>query len=192
MTSKSKLMCTLDFSIFLFACESCSLTTDLLRHIETLEMSCYCTILDITHRDQITNKEVWKEKLQPLGYMTFCFTLRGKIMSYGHIRSSKTILQCLVPECDESTGKWRKCRKVTKRKIRKWTYLFFVNSYSAVHDRDWWQVTANHQLIFYNFTLGYVFDDDGNGDDDKLLDRRRLIYVLHMVSYILHVYEWLQ
>ncbi|WP_419584082.1 hypothetical protein, partial [Thiolapillus sp.] len=45
-------------SIFLYACESWTLTAELQRRIQAMEMRCYCKILHISYKDHVTNKEV--------------------------------------------------------------------------------------------------------------------------------------
>ena len=52
------LMCSLVTSIFLYACESWTLTAELHRRIQAMEMRCYRKILLILHKDHVTNKEV--------------------------------------------------------------------------------------------------------------------------------------
>ena len=47
LTSKIRLMCSLVTSIFLYACESLTLTAELRRRIEALEMRCYRKSLHI-------------------------------------------------------------------------------------------------------------------------------------------------
>ena len=42
-------------SIFLYACESWTLTAELQRRIQAMEMRCYCKILHISYKDPVTN-----------------------------------------------------------------------------------------------------------------------------------------
>ena len=56
--SKIKLMRTLVLSIFLYACESWTLTAGLEWRITALEMRCYRKILNITYTDHVTNETV--------------------------------------------------------------------------------------------------------------------------------------
>ena len=51
-------------SIFLYAFESWTLTAELQRRIQAMEMRCCCKILLISHKDHVTNKEV-HAKIQP-------------------------------------------------------------------------------------------------------------------------------
>ena len=45
-------------SIFLYACESWTLTAELKRRIQAMEMRCYRKILHILYKDHVTNEEV--------------------------------------------------------------------------------------------------------------------------------------
>ena len=58
LSSKIQLMCSLVTSIFLYACESWTLTAELLRRIQVMEMRCYRKILCISYKDHVTNEEV--------------------------------------------------------------------------------------------------------------------------------------
>ena len=45
-------------SIFLYACESRTLTAELQRRIQAMEMRCYRKILQISYEDHVTNEEI--------------------------------------------------------------------------------------------------------------------------------------
>ena len=57
-SSKIRLMRSLVTSIFLYACESSTLTAELQIRIQALEMRCYRKILHISYEDHVTNEEV--------------------------------------------------------------------------------------------------------------------------------------
>ena len=87
-------------SIFLYACESWTLTAELQRRI--MEMRCYRKILHISYKDHVTNEEVRAKIQQAIGPHEDLLTIikRCKLQWYGHVsRSSglaKTILQGTV------------------------------------------------------------------------------------------------
>ena len=58
LASKVKLMWTLILSTFLYACESWTLTAEIERRIQVLEMRCYRRLLNISYKDHVTNEEV--------------------------------------------------------------------------------------------------------------------------------------
>ena len=86
-------------SNFLYACESWTLTAELQRKIQVMEMRCYRKILSILYKDHVTNEEVRAKIPQAIGPHEDLLTIvkRRKLQWYGHVsRSSdlaKTILQ---------------------------------------------------------------------------------------------------
>ena len=102
LASKVKLMRTLILSTFLYACESCTLTADIERKIQALEMRCYRRLLNISYKDHVTNEEVRNRIQNATGVHDELLTMvkKRKLRWYGHIsRSSgmaKTILQGTV------------------------------------------------------------------------------------------------
>ena len=67
LSSKSRLMCSLVTSIFLYACESWTLTAELQRRIQAMEMRFYSKILRISYRDHASNEEVRAKIQQAIG-----------------------------------------------------------------------------------------------------------------------------
>ena len=67
LSSKIRLMRSLVTSIFLYACESWTLTAELQRRIQAMEMRCFCKILYISYKDHVTNKEVRVKFGQAIG-----------------------------------------------------------------------------------------------------------------------------
>ena len=57
-SSKIRLMRSLVTPIFLYACEAWTLTVELQRRIQAMEMRCYRKILHISYKDHVTNEEV--------------------------------------------------------------------------------------------------------------------------------------
>ena len=67
LSSKIQLVRSLVTSIFLYACESWTLTVGLQRRIEALEMRCYRKVLRISYKDHVTNEEVRAKIQQAIG-----------------------------------------------------------------------------------------------------------------------------
>ena len=127
--------------IFLYACESWTLTAALQRRIQAMEMRCYRKILHISYKDHVTNEEVCAKIQQANGPHEDLLTIvkRRKLKSYGHVPHSsglaKTILQGTV------TGGRRQGRqkKRWEDNIRKWTGLEFAKSQRAVKNSEKWR-----------------------------------------------------
>ena len=64
LSSKKRPMRSLVTSIFLYACESWTLTAELQRRIQAMQMQYYRKILRISCKDHVTNEEV-RAKIQP-------------------------------------------------------------------------------------------------------------------------------
>ena len=100
LSSKIRLVRSLGMSIFLYACESWTLTVETEKRIQ--EMRCLRKLLGITYRDHITNEEVQNRTRQTIGPHEDLLTTvkQRKLRWYGHItRSSglaKTIMQGTV------------------------------------------------------------------------------------------------
>ena len=60
-------MNTLVTSIFVYACESWTLTAELQRRIQAMKMRCYRKILHISYKDYVINKEVHAKIQQAIG-----------------------------------------------------------------------------------------------------------------------------
>ena len=67
LSSKIRLIRSLVTSIFLYACESWTLTAELQRRIQAMEMRCYRKILHILYKDHVANEEVRAEIQQAIG-----------------------------------------------------------------------------------------------------------------------------
>ena len=100
--SKVKLMRSLFISIFLYACESWTLTAEQEKRKQTFEMRCYRRLLNISYKDHVTNEEVRRKIQAAIGEYDELLTLVKKrhLRWFGHVsRSSglaKTIIQGTV------------------------------------------------------------------------------------------------
>ena len=127
--------------IFLYACESWTLTAELKRRIQAMEMRCYRKILHVSYKDNVTDEEVRAKIQQAIGPHEDLLTTvkRRKLQWYGHVsRSSglaKTILQGAVKE-GRRQGRQR---KRWEDNIREWTGLEFGKSKRAVENREKWR-----------------------------------------------------
>ncbi|WP_419593826.1 hypothetical protein, partial [Thiolapillus sp.] len=90
LSSKIRLMRSLVTSIVLYACESWTLTAELQRGIQAMEMRCYRKILHILYKDHVTNEEVPAKIQQAIGPHGDLLTIvkRRKLQWYGHVSCS--------------------------------------------------------------------------------------------------------
>ena len=100
--SKVKLMRSLVISIFLYACESWTLTAELEKKTQAFEMICYQRLCSILYKDHVTNKEVCRKIQAAIGEYDKLLTLvkKEKLRWFGHASKfsglAKTILQKTV------------------------------------------------------------------------------------------------
>ena len=113
-------------SIFLYACESWTLTAELQRRIQAMEIRCYHKILRISYKDHVTNEEVHAKIQQAIGTHEDLLTIikRHKLQWYGHVSHSsglaKTILQGTV-KGEEDKADRRRGGKTTSGNGQAWS-----------------------------------------------------------------------
>ena len=90
LASKVKLMRTLTLSTFLYACESWTLTSEIERRVQALEMRCYRRLLNISYKDHVTNKEARNIIQNAIGVHDDLLTMvkKRKLRWYDHISRS--------------------------------------------------------------------------------------------------------
>ena len=124
--------------IFLYACESWTLTAQLQRRIQAMEMRCYRKILHTSYKDHVTKEEVRAKIQQATRPHADLLTLvtRRKVQWYGHVSH----LACLAKTVLQGTVKWgRRQGRQGKRwedNIRAWSGLEFAKSQRAVENRE--------------------------------------------------------
>ena len=100
--SKVMLMRSLVIFIFLYACESLTLTAELEKIMQAFEMRCYRKLLNISYKDHVTNEEAYRKIQAAIGeYDALLILVKKRILRwFGHVsRSSglaKTVLQGTV------------------------------------------------------------------------------------------------
>ena len=87
ISSKIRLMHSLAMSIFLYACEAWTITVDIERRIQSMEMRCLRNLLDISYRDYITKEEATARIGNAIGPYEDLLTSvkRRKLKWYGHV-----------------------------------------------------------------------------------------------------------
>ena len=71
-------------SIFLYACESWTLTAELEKRTQAFEMRCYRRLLNISYKDDVTNEEVRRKIQAAIGVydelLTLCQETKAKMV----------------------------------------------------------------------------------------------------------------
>ena len=88
--SKVKLMRSFVIFIFLYACESWTLTAELEKRTQAFEMRCYRRLLNISYMDHVTNEEVRRKIQAAIGEYDELLTLvkKRKLRWFGHVSRS--------------------------------------------------------------------------------------------------------
>ena len=141
-------MRSLVISIFLYACESWTLTAELENRTQSFEMGCFWRLLNISYKDHVTNEEVRRKIQAAIGKYDELQTLvkKRKLRWFGHVsRSSglaKTILQGIVKR------KRGRQKKRWEDNIKEWTGMDFASSTRADENRTKWKgIVANSSVV---------------------------------------------
>ena len=143
-------MHSLVISIFLYACESWTLTAELQKRKQPFEMRCYQRLLNISYKDQVTNEEVHRKIQAAIGEYAELLTLemvkKWKLRWFGHVSRfsglAKTILQGTV----KGRRKWGRQKKRWEDNIKEWTGMDFASSTRAAENRTRW-IVANSSVV---------------------------------------------
>ena len=114
-------------SIFLYVCESWTLTAELQRRIQAMEMRCYRKILSISYKDHVTNEEV-RAKVQ-----------KHKLWWYGHVSRSSGLVKTILQGTVKGGRRQGRQRESWEDNIREWTGLEFAKSHRAVENKEKWR-----------------------------------------------------
>ena len=132
LASKVKLMRTLILYTFLYACESWTLTAEIERRIQALEMRCYRRLLNIS------NEEVRNGIQKAIGVHDDLLTMIKKriLRWYGHISRSPGMAKKILQGTMKGARKRGRQKKRWEDNIKKWTGMEFGDSLRAAEDRE--------------------------------------------------------
>lgn len=144
-----KLLRSLVHSIFLYACETWTLTSQLQKKIHSFELKCFRRILNITYRDRISNEEVERRIRQSIGpYEDLLTTVKKrKLKWYGHVTRSKGLAKTILQgKVNGSRRRGRPRRKWTDN-IPEWTGLPLTETIRCAEDRTRWRSLVDNILM---------------------------------------------
>ena len=122
ISSQIRLMQSLIISIFLYACEICTITAELEKKIQTTEMRCFRRLLGISYRDHVTNEKVGNRIRQAIGpYEDLLTTVKKrKLRWYGH-KTRSTGLAKMILQGTVQGGRRRGRQKKRWEDVTEWT-----------------------------------------------------------------------
>ena len=118
-------MRSLAMSIFLCARETWTITADIERRIQALEMRCFCKLLSISYRSHITNEEVKARIGNAIGPYEDLLTSvkRCKLKWYGHVTGSSGLAKTILQGTVQGGRRRGRQRKRWEDSIKQWTGL---------------------------------------------------------------------
>ena len=128
-------------SIFLYACESLTLTAELQRRMQAVEMRCYRKTLRISYKNHDTNEEVRAKGQRAIGPHEDQLTIvkRRKLQRYGHVSRSSGLAKTILQGTVKGGRRQGRQRKRWEDNIREWRGLEFGKFQSAVENREKWR-----------------------------------------------------
>ena len=137
---------SLILSTFLYACESWTLTAEIERRIQALEMRCYRRLLNISYKDHVTNEEVRNRIQNAVGVHLLTMVKKRKLRWYATSQDgmAKTILQGTV----KGARRRGRQKKRWEDNIKEWTGMGFGDSLRAAENREGWKcIVATSSVV---------------------------------------------
>ena len=150
LSSKIRLMRSLVISIFLYACETWTLTAELEKKIQTTEMRCFRRLLGISYRDHVTNEKVGNRIRQAIGpYEDLLTTVKKrKLRWYGHKTRSTGLAKMILQGTVQGGRRRGRQKKRWEDNITEWTGLKLGEALRKAENREEWRtVVARSSLV---------------------------------------------
>ena len=150
LASKVKLMWRLILSTFLYARASWTLTAEIERRIQALEMRCYRRLLNISYKDHVTNEEVCNRIQNATGVHDDLLTMlkKRKLRWYGHISRSSGMVKIILQGIVKGVRRRGRQKKRWENNIKEWTGMEFEDSLRAAEDREGWKgIVATSSVV---------------------------------------------
>ena len=136
-------MRSLVFSVFLYACESWTLTAELEKRTQTFEMYCYRRLLNISYKDHVTNEEVRRKIQAAIGEYDELLTLvkKRKLRWFGHVSRSSGLAKTILQGTVKGKRKRGRQKKRWEDSIKEWTGImdFASTTRAAEKNRSRWK-----------------------------------------------------
>ena len=148
--SKVKLMHSLVISIFLYACESWTLTAELEKRTQAFEMRCYRRLLNISYKAHVINEEVWRKIQAAIGEYDELLTLvkKRKLRWSGHVSRSSGLAKTILQGTVKGKRKRGRQKKRWEDNIKEWIGMDFASSTRAAENRSRWKgIVANSSVV---------------------------------------------
>ena len=147
---KIRLMRALVITIFLYACETWTLTAELQRRIQSLEFRCFRKILGISYNGRVTNEHVRKTIIKHIGrYPGNCKAAKTEMVwardKIG--RPNQSDLQVTV----EGSRRRGRPKKGWIYNIAEWTGKSFAETHVMAHNRQEWRELTRKAIMAQSY-----------------------------------------
>ena len=134
-------MRTLILSTFFYACESWTLTAEIERRIQALEMRYYRRLLNISYKDHVKNEEVRSRIQNAIDVHDDLLTMvkKRKRRWYGQISRSSGIAKTILQRTVKGAIRRGRQKKRWKDNIKEWTGTGLGDSLRTAEDREGWK-----------------------------------------------------
>ena len=130
VSSKIRQMRSLVISVLLYACETWTLTADILKKLQATEMRCFRKLLGISYRDHITNDAVRDRIRQAIGPYDYILTTvkKRKLKWFGHVSRSSGLAKTILQGKVQGGRRRNRQKKRWENNIAEWRGLKFCDS----------------------------------------------------------------
>ena len=150
LASKVKLMRTLILSTILYACEYWTLTAEIERRIQALEVRCCRRLLNISYKDHMTNEEVCNRIQSAIGVQYDLLTMvkKRKLRWYDHISRSSGMAKKILQSTEKGAIRRGRQKKRWEDNIKKWTGMEFRDTLRTAEDKEGWKgIVATSSVV---------------------------------------------
>ena len=148
LSSKIRLMRSLVISIFLYACETWTLTAE--KKIQTTEMRCFRRLLGISYRDHVTNEEVGNRIRQAIRpYEDLLTTVKKRKLRWcGHKIRSTGLAKMILQGTAQGGRRRGRQKKRWEENVTEWTGIKLGEALRKAENREEWRtVVARSSLV---------------------------------------------
>ena len=129
-------------SIFLYSRETWTLTAEIERKIQTVEMRSFRRLFGISYKDHITNEEVRSRIRKAIGpYEELLSSVkRRKMKWYGHVTRASGLAKRVLQGTVRGGRRRGRQRKRWEDNIRDWTGLELSDAVRRAEEREEWRM----------------------------------------------------
>ena len=128
-------------SVLLYACETWTLTAEILKKLQATEVRCFRKLLGILYRDHITNDAIRDRISQAMGPYDDILTAvkKRKLKWLGHVSRSSGLAKTILQGRVQGGRRRGRQKKHWENNIAKWTGLKFCDAVREAENKIKWR-----------------------------------------------------